>query len=170
MNSNRKLEKEGYPAEEELKESPGYPPLKDLEQKPLAVIECIQEIPCNPCEEACPFGAIRIGSPITNLPILDTNKCTGCSKCIAACPGLAIFRIEIKGNDALISFPYEYLPLPQKGEIVICGDREGNFVSKGEVTKVTIAKNQDNTPIIEVNVKKEFYNRVRTIVRGEING
>ena len=32
------------------------------------VIECTQNIPCNPCQDACRFGCIRVGETITSLP------------------------------------------------------------------------------------------------------
>ena len=57
--------------EKELEESPGYPSQKDLKRGPVAVIECTEEIPCNPCETVCKRGAIVVGEPITNLPHLD---------------------------------------------------------------------------------------------------
>jgi len=47
-------------------------PARDrLAKGPVAVIECVQNIPCNPCEAACPARAITVGQPITALPVLD---------------------------------------------------------------------------------------------------
>ena len=84
----------GYLDYEELAKWQVLPSKDRFEKGPVAVIECIQEIPCNPCEAACRFGAIQIGDPITNLPKLIENKCTGCGICVANCPGLAIFIIN----------------------------------------------------------------------------
>lgn len=36
------------------------------------------------CLNICPFHAIYVGD--NGLPIVDKNKCTGCKKCIEACP------------------------------------------------------------------------------------
>lgn len=36
------------------------------------------------CLKACPFGAITFNEP--GRPIVDEAKCTGCKKCVAACP------------------------------------------------------------------------------------
>lgn len=77
----------GIPSAEELRGASGIPSQERMKKGPVAVIECVQEIPCNPCENACPFGAIKIGDPITNLPVLDGEKCTGCGTCVAMCPG-----------------------------------------------------------------------------------
>ena len=41
---------EGITTPDELKKSPGYPSLKSLQEGPVAIIECIEEIPCDPCE------------------------------------------------------------------------------------------------------------------------
>ena len=56
----------GIPSEEELQGSPCYPTEDIQKEKKVVIIECVQEIPCNPCEEACKFNAIYIGRPITN--------------------------------------------------------------------------------------------------------
>ena len=53
-------------------------PIPELIKGPIPVIECPEYIPCNPCETACPTHAITIGKPITNLPTLNVDKCTGC--------------------------------------------------------------------------------------------
>ncbi len=36
------------------------------------------------CERVCPFDAIHVGPD--GIPHVDYDKCTGCGKCIAACP------------------------------------------------------------------------------------
>jgi len=155
---------EGIPTPDELEKTPGYPSLKRLEKGPVAVIECIEEIPCNPCEAACPSEAIKIGSPITNLPVLDEDKCTGCGVCISSCPGLAIFVVNLNYTDelSLISFPFEYLPLPKVGEEVSAVDRKGKKVCKGKVIKVLNKAKQGYTPVISISIPKKY----ALIVRG----
>lgn len=157
----------GVPSEQELAQSPGVPGRERLDKGPVAYIECVQYIPCNPCEKACPFGAITVGDSITELPRLDEEKCTGCGSCIASCPGLAIFRVHKNYTEttSLIEFPYEYDPLPEEGEIVPCGDREGRYVADGVVRKVKNPRANDNTPTITVEAPKAFCNTIRTICR-----
>ena len=75
-----------------------FPPSERAERGPVAVIECVQQIPCNPCEKACPFGAIEVGPDITNLPRLDLDKCRGCGICLSKCPGLAIFLLMLRNR------------------------------------------------------------------------
>ena len=65
-----------------------FPSVERIDKGPVAVVECYQKIPCNPCQTACPFGAINIGCDINNIPERDENVCTGCGMCVAKCPGL----------------------------------------------------------------------------------
>lgn len=156
---------EGIPTPDELKKTPGYANFKRLQESPVAIIECIEEIPCNPCESACPAGAIKIGSSITNLPVLDEDKCTGCGLCISSCPGLAIFVLSLNYTDelALVSFPFEFFPLPKVGEEVSTIDREGRTVCKGKVVKILNKSKQDRTPVVSISIPKKYALVVRGI-------
>jgi len=163
------LRKLGYLTKEELVNSKCYPSEERFNKGPVAIIECTEEIPCNPCEIACKFKAIKIGKPITNIPILDESLCIGCGLCIAKCPGLAIFTIDKTYSDeeGLISFPYEYLPLPVIGSIVKAVNREGKVVSSGKVIKVLNNKSLDRTPVVTIAVPKAKLDEVRSIERLE---
>lgn len=152
---------------EELKAYNRLPSDERYEKGPVAVIECVQEIPCNPCEAACRFGAIQVGTPITNLPVLEEGKCTGCGACIAHCSGLAIFVVDktYSKTQATVSFPHEYLPLPEKGDTVDAVNRAGQVVCKGEVVRIVdIAKN-DCTPVVTIAIPREYADDVRGMAR-----
>jgi Fe-S-cluster-containing hydrogenase component 2 len=157
----------GIPSLEELKACPGVVSQERFERGPVAVIECVQQIPCNPCEKACPFGAITIGQSITTLPVIDEQKCTGCGVCLAFCPGLAIFRVHknYTKTTAMVEFPYEYYPSPKEGSEVDCGGRDGRFITKGKVIKAKKTKQSDGTTIVSVEIPKDYYMEVRTICR-----
>lgn len=142
----------GYPSWEELKQFNRIPSDERFAKGPVAVIECIQPIPCNPCEGACKFGAICVGDPIINLPCLDEEKCVGCGKCVAQCSGLAIFVVDktYSETQATVSFPHEYLPLPAKGQKVKAVNRAGQHVCDAEVLRVMNPASNDHTPVITV--------------------
>jgi Fe-S-cluster-containing hydrogenase component 2 len=153
---------------EQLRSSAGYKTDEILTSgRPGVVIECTENIPCNPCEAVCPFEAIRVGNPITNLPSVDLTHCTGCGLCIPACPGQAIFVLnpDCGNGNVEISFAYEFLPLPEKGQKIKATDRDGNYVCDGLVVRVNNAPKNDATAIVTISVPKEFYEIVRGMVR-----
>lgn len=129
---------------------------------PYAVIECFQEIPCNPCSISCPFDAILPMEDINELPRLVLDLCTGCGICAGVCPGLAIFIVdESKGDGtARISIPYEFVPLPQKGDQVLALDREGQPVSEAQVLRVQKGK-KNGTPLVTLEVPQDLAHTIR---------
>ncbi|MFT3984796.1 MAG: 4Fe-4S binding protein [Lachnospiraceae bacterium] len=157
----------GYLEYEELKSMQKLPAEERFLQGPVAVIECVQEIPCNPCEAACHFGAIHVGDPITNLPMLDAGKCVGCAMCVSKCPGLAIFIVNKAYSEtmATVAFPYEYFPTPEEGQTVTAVDRKGEPVCEACVAKVVNPESFDHTPVVTVEIPKEHADKVRSIKR-----
>lgn len=157
----------GIPSPEELAACPGVPSEERMAKGRVAVIECVQEIPCNPCENACRLGAIIIGEQITNLPTLHEEKCTGCGMCVANCPGLAITIIDKTYSDteAVIEFPFEYLPLPEVGDTVQAVSRAGEVVCDATVTSVRKIKAYAGTAVVGIAVPKQFADEVRSMKR-----
>ena len=157
----------GYITLEELKEFKMLPSDARYAKGPVAILECIQEIPCDPCEPACAKKAIVVGKPITKLPKLDEELCTGCGLCVPQCPGLAIFLVDKTYSDkeGTVGFPYEYWPLPQEGQEVSAVNRKGEAVCKGKVVKIQNPKSFNRTPVVTVAVPKEFVDEVRSIER-----
>ncbi|UCC75554.1 MAG: FAD-dependent oxidoreductase [Anaerolineales bacterium] len=165
MSGKITLERDGFLPAEGLAGLPGVPSQARLEHGPVAVIECAQEIPCNPCEEVCHNAAIQVGESIINLPVLIEDRCDGCGLCIAGCPGQAIFVVNMTYSDeeAAVQLPYEFLPLPEKDEIVDGLDREGEKVCTARVVKVLNPKKFDRTAVITIAVPKECAMTVRNI-------
>ena len=159
------LDKDGVLSPQELKRIPGVPSHQRLKQGPCAVIECAQPIPCNPCEKACPSDAIKVGVPITNVPILDANKCSGCGMCIPSCPGLAIFVVDLTYDEkmAKVSIPYEFLPIPKKGDKIIVLGRKGEKLCDSRIISTKNLKRYDRTAIVSFTVPKEYVMEARHI-------
>ena len=54
------------------------------------MIDCPQEIPCNPCHFSCKVGAIHIDG-LKNRPEYYPEKCVGCKACMQiGCPAIAV--------------------------------------------------------------------------------
>ena len=153
----------GYLSEEEIKNSPGIPSESRRQKGPVAVIECIQDIPCNPCEASCRAGAITVGEDITNLPSLDEEKCVGCQTCVPICPGQAIFMVDesLPNGRATVMMPHEFLPLPDEGEIVTALDRSGKELGDAKVTSVRKTERMDETAVVTLEVPKDWSMRAR---------
>jgi len=143
------------------------PPQGEWEQKKggYVLIECPQRIPCNPCATSCPTGAVKPFVDINDTPEIDYSKCTGCGLCVAVCPGLACFVIDLTygtEEEALIKLPYELIPVPEKGQKVKCLNRMGEEISEGEVFAVAEPK-KDRTKVISVIIPKKLVGEIRAI-------
>lgn len=146
----------GFFCEEHL----DFPSEERMRKRPVAIAECCQKIPCNPCVDACPAGAISIKDNINNSPVIDFEKCTGCGICLGLCPGLAIFLVDLSRGNFFVTLPYELFP-PEQGETVELLDRSGKVVGKGKVEKVKKLKQHDRTLMVTLNVKNDLIRKVR---------
>jgi len=165
MSANASLKTVGAPSLDELRAAGALPSREEMAKKACVCVECIEEIPCNPCETSCPRGALSVGEPITRLPRVDRAKCTACGLCIPACPGLAITIKTIAGDRATIRFPWEYLPLPSAGEEVDMADRLGERVCRGVVLAVANPPRNNRTAVVAAEFPAEFIDDVVTIRR-----
>ncbi len=153
----------GYLTVEELRKLTPMPSEERLKKKPVAVPECPQEIPCTPCAEICPVNAISMPTP-NDRPMVDYDKCIGCSLCVQICPGLAFFMIHYRGEVARITLPHELLPVPKRGDEVILLNRKGENVGTGKVVLVIPReKSVGDTPVVTVEVPVELAWEVRAI-------
>ncbi len=158
-------EKTGYLTEADLKKTNLLPSQTRFNKGPVVIVECVENIPCNPCVAACPRKSITMPGKITNLPQVNFETCNGCTLCIAKCPGLAIFVVHknYNKNQSAISLPYEFLPRPQKGDKLDALDRQGKFVCQATVEKVLDSKALDRCAVVTIIVPKKYYNKVRFI-------
>ncbi len=159
----------GYLPLEVIKKKIALPSEERMEKGPVVIIECDEDIPCDPCVESCKLMAIAKES-LTSAPTVDYEKCTGCALCVASCPGLAIFVVDYSREDkALVYMPYEMLPVPQKGDKGDALDRCGKRIGSAEVAKVR--KGTRRTTILGILVEKDLAMNVRSIkIRESSNG
>ena len=157
--------KTGFLTEEELKVSPGVPSEARRRKGPVATIECLEDIPCNPCESSCNVDAIFVGEDITNIPHLDGEKCVACQTCVYICPGQAIFMVDesLANGMATVMMAYEYRPLPEKEDVVSALDRAGQILGDAKVVAVRKTQRMDRTATVTIEVPREWSMRARAI-------
>jgi ferredoxin len=150
----------GYVADVELSHYPAvFAAQAQMAQGFVPVIECTQNIPCNPCQDACKKGCIKVGKRITGLPELDGSvTCTACGMCVAACSGQAIFLVNSNyaPGYAAVALPYEFLPLPEVGAEGLALDRSGRVLGEAEVIGVKNAPVLDRTAVLTMKVPVEW--------------
>lgn len=131
---------------------------------PYVVMECYEEIPCDPCVTSCKFEAVDMPA-LNNCPSVLYDKCTGCGNCVARCPGLSCIVInETVGDGKIdITFPYELVPVPQKGDVVDALGRDGAVVGKAEIIRVLNSEKMDHTNVITMRVDADLIYDARFI-------
>lgn len=145
----------GFVAADEIGRFPGVTVQKGIHP----VIECTQNIPCNPCQDACAKHCIKIGSCITALPQVENpSPCTGCGLCVASCSGQAIFLVNesFESGFASVTLPYEFLPLPVAGDKGTALDRSGKPVCDAEVVSVRTSPAFDHTNLLTMKVPVDY--------------
>ncbi len=163
-----------YKTAEILKSRPGpttaeAPP--SAERGVFPVIHCNQEIPCDPCARVCPNNLIEIDpTDIMALPTFclerDGKGCSGCEKCVAVCPGLAITLVDYRKDPDFpsVTVPVEFLEDSFKvGETVTVQDTEGSALGKVEVVGVKAIKANDRTVLVKVRTPREYAKKVAGI-------
>lgn len=139
------------------------PTAERLAKGPVAISECFQNIPCDPCYHSCKRGAIKEFDDINERPKIDFDKCNGCGTCMSRCPGLAIFVVDSTYSDteALVKIPYEFLPIPRVNQTVIAVNRAGQEIGEAKVIKVQNTKVQDKTALVWLAVSRDLMLEVR---------
>lgn len=157
------LIKDGIPTAEDL--ASVMPSKERLAKGPVAITECFQEIACNPCVAACPHHAISMEPDINATPKVDPDKCVGCRLCVSRCPGLAIFVVDMTAseNTAFVTIPYEFLPVPEKDQMVTGLSRTGEPLGTFPVRRAASGGKKNMTWMITLEVPKDLAMEVRNI-------
>jgi len=156
---------------EELSRRPG--PVVGMYPLPPAVgvypvLRCEQEIPCNPCTEACVKDILVIpeGTVVGRPKLVGT--CVGCLKCLAVCPGLAITlvdrRVDPTGARAKVTVPWE---MPdgslRPGDEVPTTGREGEPVGTATVVRILSGRALHRRRLVVLDVPSADADRVAGI-------
>lgn len=146
-----------------------FPSIERINRGPVAIVECFQEIPCNPCTTSCNRNAFEEMLDINDLPVIDTEVCNGCTICVSKCPGMAIMVVDgsYSEDEAVFKIPYEFIPLPKAGDIVKGINRAGEYITDVKILRVTNPKSFDKTPIVNCVVNKDFLYEFRNIRLGD---
>ncbi len=120
-------------------EEPFRPSSQRIEAKGFVQIDCLYGFACNPCEFACPHGAITKTSTST-IPQIDFDKCIGCMDCVYQCPGLAIFGYNVKKDWLFLPIEYEV----QENSEVFLVDNFGKKLGEGIIEKILRKPNKTN--------------------------
>lgn len=131
----------------------------------VAVVDCGERIPCNPCEEACARGAIEVGEDICAPPRFDAGLCDGCGRCVAMCPGMAIFLLDRSAGNgrARVTVPYEMGEEMRAGREVWAMDGEGKPLGKARVVGAKKRGGRAGTTLVTVEVDEGWALKVRGV-------
>ena len=142
--------------------------VRAAEEGVFPVLHCSQEIPCDPCTAVCPNKLIDIeAGDIRRVPVFLAGKegktCSGCERCVAVCPGLAITMVDYRKDAAFptVSVPFEF---PKEtlspGDEIDVIDTEGSTLGRVEVAALRAVKANDRTVIVKVRAPREYAKKI----------
>jgi glycine/D-amino acid oxidase-like deaminating enzyme/Pyruvate/2-oxoacid:ferredoxin oxidoreductase delta subunit/bacterioferritin-associated ferredoxin len=123
----------------------------------LAIINCDEDIPCNPCAISCKFDSIKINKNITQQPTINYELCKGCGLCLPKCPGRAIRMLQYNFTDteSLLTIPFEFEPYPKQNQKVSIVNYDGNFLANGTIQKTKPPKSKTDCGTISIIIPKK---------------
>jgi NADPH-dependent 2,4-dienoyl-CoA reductase/sulfur reductase-like enzyme/bacterioferritin-associated ferredoxin/Pyruvate/2-oxoacid:ferredoxin oxidoreductase delta subunit len=146
-----------------LKSKPGrvHPAMPPPDLPVFPVIRCAQEIPCDPCAAVCPLGLIQVDPADIRKPPRFTGEkpCSGCARCVAFCPGLAITLVDFRKDpeNPSVTIPWEFGPSSLRpGDRVTLVEGEGRAVGEAVVQEVIKGPGADHTLLVRISVPKRL--------------
>lgn len=127
------------------------------------LVDCPQEIPCDPCVKACSTGAISMDEGMCGKPRITEGQCNGCLSCLEVCPVSCIYLMEKREGETLMTLALDRLPRLSKGDEVILKDGNGKDLGRGRVIKSRAAQKDKGLRILTLKVPAEVAGSVRTV-------
>jgi len=142
------------------KPGPALPREKPSEETGVfPIFHCFQEVPCNPCTSVCKAGIIHtVDDRLTGLPyVTDRSRCTGCGRCVAVCPGLAVTLVDYRKDPdhPLVTLPYEvWRDKIEIGQKIPVTDEDGAILGYFPVERIRIKKPYPRTLLVQVKLDR----------------
>ncbi len=138
--------------------------LPDIRKNVYPVFHCLQEIPCDPCSNVCPYNLIKIDEKdIRKRPwIEDIEKCIGCGKCLVNCSGLAISLVDYRDAENLVKvwLPCEFSKNQIGDKSLVLVDVLGNELGEYIPSNYIESKRNNHTRILQFNLPNEIAEKV----------
>jgi Fe-S-cluster-containing hydrogenase component 2 len=118
-----------------IREFTGVP--RELQKsKPIASVECFEEINCNLCEKACPTAAIDFSKK--RAQVLVESACIACGACLPACPSAATLMVHERENlsNSQLTLSWRGQKPWELGEFATLLNRRGESLGSGRVTAI----------------------------------
>ncbi len=128
-------------------------PKNELKQRQVASIECLEDISCDLCERACPEQAIDLNRK--HDQILKEVDCTGCGKCVSACPSGSILLLQEKEGQShcKITLPWRGEIPWKQGELATLVNRRGETLGSGRIAQIQNEAETDSPiQLVQVDV------------------
>lgn len=151
-------------------------PREAQKARPVASVECFEEISCNFCEMICPTDAIAIGSGERKDPsrkVLLEDQCTACGLCLRACPSGAIVLLEDREErpSSAMTFSYRGAYRWKAGDFAALTNRKGDVLGNGRVIGLLEPEGEaakeapTDVQLVQVNVPAHLVWEVRSVRR-----
>ena len=144
-------------------------PVSEHKLKPIASVECIEDIGCDICQRICPTRAIQISprpDPATGGLILKENQCTSCGLCLLACPSEAISMVHEPEERSMskLTLPSRGQRPWKEGESAVLLNRRGDALGSARIISL-LQSTTDTVQLVQLDVPAHLVWEARSLRR-----